>query len=326
MTSTIDNTTAFVNSPMTLTSVTIEPHSTKRSRQMPLLICAKMQKMLEIAMIRPLVIALLVLVCPGVGAAELLPELKATIAALDQSASERNLDRLTGYFAPQFKNGDGITLDQLKTNLTSLWSRYDRIEYQTKIDGWEQKDSDYIVKTTTKIKGLKPKDKTDFVLEAQISAEQTYRKNNSRWQIVSQNILAEQSTLRSGEDPPQVELRLPQQIGVGRNYAFDAIITKPLGNSLVLGATFDEAVNANNYFRERSVDLVPLRAGGIFKIGSAPFQPGNRWISAVLVQEGGITIVSQRLRVSTNFTGNQYTPLPDLPNTRRLQPKAPKNL
>ncbi len=277
-------------------------------------------------MIRPYLVALLVLVCPGAWSAELLPELKSTITAIDRSASTRNLDKLTSYFSPQFQTSDGMTLDQLRSGLTALWSRYNQMEYQTTIDGWEQRENNYIVRTTTTIKGLKPKEEGDFILEAMVSAEQTYRKSGNQWQILSQRILAESSTLRSGEEAPQVEIRLPAEIGVGRNYAFDAIVKQPLGNSLILGATLDEPVNSRNYLKDRSVDLAPLRAGGIYKIGSAPFQEGNRWISAILVQEGGITIATQRLKVSANFTGNQYTPLPDLPTNRRLQPKAPRNL
>ncbi len=264
--------------------------------------------------------------CPFAWGRELLPELQATLAAIDQSASERNLDRLLQYFAPEFQSSDGMNLEQLRAHLQTLWGRYGQMQYRTTVDGWEQREGNYILKTTTTIRGGQPKEKDDFTLEAKISAEQTYRWQNNRWQILRQNILTEQSVLKAGEDPPPVELRLPTEIGVGRNYTVDAIVTRPLGNGFVLGAILEEPVNTNNYLKERSVDLSPLRAGGIFKIGSAPFREGQRWVSAVLVQEGGITIVTQRLRVSRNFTGNQYTPLPDLPPNRRLPPKEPRNL
>ncbi len=301
-------------------------YSIKRNRQIPRQIYVKMQEVLGIAMIRPVICALFVVMAtPGMGA-ELLPELRDTIGAIDQVASSRNLEKLTTFFAPTFQTSDGMNLEQLRAGLSALWSRYNQMEYRTTIDRWVQKDQDYIITTTTLIRGLKPKEPGDFTLEAQISSEQTYSRRGNQWQIVSQRILTESSTLRSGEDPPQVELRLPPEIGVGRNYTFDAIVKQPLGNSFVLGATLDEPVNSTNYLKDRSVNLMPLKAGGIFKIGSAPFQPGSRWISAILVQEGGITIVSQRMKVSPNFTGNQYTPLPDLPPSRRLQPKEPRNL
>ncbi|MFN3362224.1 MAG: hypothetical protein ACK421_12495, partial [Pseudanabaenaceae cyanobacterium] len=52
--------------------------------------------------------------CPFAWGRELLPELQATLAAIDQSASERNLDRLLQYFAPEFQSSDGMNLEQLR--------------------------------------------------------------------------------------------------------------------------------------------------------------------------------------------------------------------
>ncbi|MCS6958461.1 MAG: hypothetical protein RMK91_00205 [Pseudanabaenaceae cyanobacterium SKYGB_i_bin29] len=275
---------------------------------------------------RWLATALFLSLSPSVWGAELLPQVRATILAIEQSANERNLDRLLSYIAPEFQTSDGMNAEQLRAHLQTLWGRYGQMQYRTTVEGWEEREGNYLIKTTTTIRGWQPRDRDDFTLEAKISSEQTYRWQNNRWQMVRQNILAERSVLKAGDDPPAVELRLPTEIGVGRNYTVDAIVTRPLGNSFVLGAILEEPVNSGNYLKERSVDLAPLRAGGIFKIGSAPFQEGQRWISAVLVQEGGITIVTQRLKVSRNFTGNQYTPLPDLPTNRRLQPKEPRNL
>jgi len=143
---------------------------------------------------------------------------------------------------------------------------------------------------------------------------------------VSQQVLAEQSSLSTGDAPPPVKLKMPELIGVGRQYVLDAIVTEPLGTSLLLGAAIEESVEAKNYLNENMINLRPLRAGGLFKIGQAPFSSGDRWISVVLVRESGITIASQRLRVSKDFTGNQYTPLPEPDTTpSRVRPRPNNN-
>jgi hypothetical protein len=115
---------------------------------------------------------------------------------------------------------------------------------------------------------------------------------------------------------------MPELIGVGRQYVLDAIVTEPLGTTLLLGAAIEESVDSKSFLNENTINLRPLKAGGIFKIGQAPFRTGDRRVSVVLVRESGITITSQRLRVSRDFTGNQYTPLPEPDTTpSRVRPR-----
>jgi hypothetical protein len=115
--------------------------------------------------------------------------------------------------------------------------------------------------------------------------------------LTSQEILGEQTLLTTGVKPPVVQVSLPEQVNVGQAFNFDAVVKDPLGNNLLLGSAVEEPITSEQYLQRKEVILEPLSSGGLFKVGQAPKQPTRQWISAVLVQEGGMTIVSQRLNV-----------------------------
>jgi len=250
------------------------------------------------------------------------PELANVVLAVDKAANSQNIEAVMKYYAPTFNHSDGFTRDRYKQVLGELWKRYKSLSYRTEISKWEKQGDLITAETVTTVQGKKGNENDDFKLDARVTSTQTYKSVNGQLQVVSQTVLSEQSSLSSGEAPPPVQLKVPELIGVGRQYVLDAIVTEPLGTSLLLGAAIEEPVEADRYLKENTINLRPLRAGGVFKIGQAPFRSGDRWISVVLVRESGITIASQRLRVSKDFTGNQYTPLPE-PDTSpsRVRPR-----
>ncbi len=242
--------------------------------------------------------------------------LLAAISNLDSAASKQDLQGVMKFYPDNFRHGDGLTKQKLRESLEVLWQRYKDIQYRTQVVKVEPKGETYTVETITQIKGTQGQGKSEFKLVANLTSLQVYQNKGDDWQIVSQEIISEKSTLISGEKPPTVELRLPEIIGIGRQYALDAIVTEPLGASLLLGGVVEAKVNPANYIKDATIDLEALSSGGIFKIGQAPYSEGDRWISVVLVRENGITINSQRLRVSKSFVGGQYTPLPETGSIR----------
>ena len=249
-------------------------------------------------------------------------ELENVIFALDKAASKQDIETVMKYYAPTFNHSDGLNRDRYKQLLSQLWQRYKSISYRTEISKWEKQGDLITAETVTMIQGMRGAENDNFKLDARLISTQTYKSTNGQLQVVSQQVLAENSSLSTGDAPPPVKLKIPELIGVGRQYVLDAIVTEPLGTSLLLGAAIEEPVEAKNYLNENMIDLRPLRAGGLFKIGQAPFSSGDRWISVVLVRESGITITSQRLRVTKDFTGNQYTPLPEPDTTpSRVRPR-----
>jgi len=250
-------------------------------------------------------------------------ELENIVFALDKAASQQDIETVMKYYAPTFNHSDGLTRDRYKQTLSELWQRYKNITYRTEISKWEKQGDLITAETVTMVQGVRGAENDNFKLDAKLISTQTYKNINGQLQVVSQQVLAEQSSLSTGDAPPPVKLKVPELIGVGRQYVLDAIVTEPLGASLLLGAAIEEPVEAKNYLNENMINLRPLSAGGLFKIGQAPFASGDRWISVVLVRESGITITSQRVRVSKDFTGNQYTPLPEPDTTpSRVRPQS----
>ena len=249
------------------------------------------------------------------------------MASLDAAASKRDLDAVLGFYSANFRHSDGLSKDEYGKILAALWQRYNQIQYTSRLVKWELKDGQLIAEVATEVRGVKSKDNDDFTLRASLTTRQTYTKADSTgklgWQIVGQEVLTETSSLSTGETPPPVNLRVPTIIGVGRQYVLDAIVTEPVGNGILLGATLDRPVNNANYNRDETIDLAPLRAGGVFKIGQAPFRAGDRWVSVVIVRQNGMTIASQRMKVSRTVVGNQYIPSPELPANRRRRLGVP---
>jgi hypothetical protein len=253
------------------------------------------------------------------------PEIVQLVTEVDRAASKQELEQVLRFYADGFEHSDGLTKDTLKTSLRELWSRYSQLSYKTEVKNWEQKGNQYTVEAVTKIQGNQKEAKfKPFKLTAELISKQTYQQKDGKWQILRQDITQETSILTAGNQPPIVELRLPNVIGVGRQYSLDAIAETPDYN-IIVGAIFTEPVSANGFFKDRSVDLEPLRSGGIYKIGQAPYKEGNFWVSAVIVREGGITITGKRLRVSKDEVGDQYKPLPDVGPVRSLiRPSIPR--
>ncbi len=175
-----------------------------------------------------------------------------------------------------------------------MWQRYPNLTYRTQLKSWEADGNAMVAETVTEINGVQTTADREYRLRATVRSRQRYENQ----QIVHQEILAEKIQLTSGENPPTVQVNLPERVKIGRQYNFDAIVLEPLGDDLLLGAALEEPVSIFGYMNPAKLDLQPLNAGGIFKIGQAPLVANDRWISAVFIRHNGITFVTQRLEVS----------------------------
>jgi hypothetical protein len=221
-------------------------------------------------------------------------ELQAQVAQIDQAATAGDLAAVMDFYSREFTTPDGLTYDTLKQTLRELWQRYPDLTYQTQLNSWEQQPDGVVTVTTTQIEGDYPDERRDLSLVATITSRQRLVNN----QIVEQEILGERSELAAGDRPPTVTFNLPEQVAPGQSYDFDAVVDEPLGDRLLLGAAIEEPIAIDNYLNPAPIELELLSSGGLFKVGEAPDQPGDRWISAVIVRYDGITAVTQRLRVT----------------------------
>lgn len=220
-------------------------------------------------------------------------QLKTLLTQIDASANRADVKGVMNFYSPSFVHGDGLNRSSMEQALTSLWKRYPSLKYTTKLQSWSTQGNSIIADTVTSIVGLPAANNNQLGMNATIKSRQRIVDGK----IIRQDILSERTQLTNGVNPPKVDINLPEQLKVGENYYFDAIVNEPLGDDFLLGTALNEAVEPGKYLKPTSVDLELLTAGGIFKQGRAPAKPGNQWISAVLVRGNGITMITQRVPV-----------------------------
>jgi hypothetical protein len=220
-------------------------------------------------------------------------EILTLLQEIDAASSRKDLKAVLKFYSPTFTHSDGLNYTTLQPAVTAFWQSAKALQYATKVDSWKAQGDNYILETTTTIKGVQTAADRDMNLTSTIKSKTTI----ANQKIASQEILGEQTRLSTGEKPPAVQVNLPQQVNVAQTFNFDVVVTTPVGEDLLLGAAVEEPITPEQYLKRADVPLEPLAAGGLFKVGQAPAQPTREWISAVLIQEGGMTIVSQRLNV-----------------------------
>ncbi|MFN6535321.1 MAG: nuclear transport factor 2 family protein [Nostoc sp. EkiNYC01] len=220
-------------------------------------------------------------------------ELKNLLTQVDAAASKGDIKGVLQFYDPNFTHGDGLNRQTLEKSLVSLWQKYPKLQYSTKLLSAKSEGNAIIAETETQIIGSPSGNSNKLALNATIKSRQRVVGGK----IVRQDILSERTQLSSGNNPPQVDVKLPQQVKVGQKYNFDAIVQEPLGDDFLLGTALEEPIRPDKYLNPTPVDLQLLTSGGVFKEGQAPSIPGSQWVSAVILRGNGMTMVTQRLEV-----------------------------
>lgn len=250
-----------------------------------------------VSAIAPLLVSLSVWCAMGPGSiarAQTAPrEVIALLAEIDAAASDRELRALMRFYDRNFINSDGLNRSSMQRVLKQLWESSPQLEYRTEIRSWQENGEELILETVTQITGVREMGGRQMNLNSTIRSRQRFADRK----LVQQDILAERTQLTSGPNPPTVEMRLPEQVKVNQRYDLDVIVREPLGDDLLMGSLLEEPIRADNHFQPATADLELISAGGIFKQGVAPGLSDNRWVSAVFVRGGGMTMITQRLRI-----------------------------
>lgn len=224
------------------------------------------------------------------------PELKNTISQIDAAANSRNVQAVMQFYSPNFSHSDGLNRQSLEKTLGQLWQRYPQLNYRTQLQSWENQGNAIVAETVTEITGTQSVQGRNWTLNSTIRSRQRFEGQK----MVSQEILSERTQLTSGEKPPTVDIKLPEQVRPNQEFNYDAIVKEPVGDDLLVGTVLQEPVRSDKYFGGNTLELQGLDAGGIFKIGLAPNTEGKYWISSILIHPDGMTITSQRLPVVKN--------------------------
>ncbi len=220
-------------------------------------------------------------------------ELKKIIGEIDTAANAQNIESLLKLNSPNFTNSDGLDNKKLSQVLANLWKEYPNLRYTTQLLSWEKDKDKIVAQTETKIQGTSQQKGRTFQMSSTIKSRQTFQDNY----LLKQEILTENTEIKSGNKPPEVEVNLPVQVKVGQQFDFEVIIKEPLTNQISVGYALQEKIDSAKYLQPSEFDLEVLQAGGLFKRGQAPSTPENQWLSAILVQGDGMTIVTRRLRI-----------------------------
>ncbi|MGL5032886.1 MAG: nuclear transport factor 2 family protein [Microcystaceae cyanobacterium] len=221
------------------------------------------------------------------------PQLTNLITKIDATANQHNVEQLRQFYSPTFTNSDGLNLAAQEVAIASLWKRYPDLTYKTQRHSWEKNGDNFIAQTVTKIEGKGQWQGSPANFKGEIQSRQTFQGDK----LLRQEILSEKTTLTTGSNPPEVDIRLPQTVRPGQEFDFDVILRDPIGNSLLAGTAIAQEIDKENYINPVNLDLELLQSGGLFKRAKAPNKPEDRWLSAVLISPDGVLWVTQRLRV-----------------------------
>ena len=220
-------------------------------------------------------------------------ELTNLINQLDSASNSHNPVTVARFYSPNFTHSDGLGHQTLQNALTALWKRYPSLNYRTELKTWKPDGSGFLAETVTYITGTQREGNHEYKLNSTL--EVRHRVENQK--IVRQEVLSERSQLTAGANPPTLKINLPQEVRAGQEFVFDAIVQEPLGDDLLVGTALEESVKPEGYLNVTTANLEALPSGGIFKVGKAPMNSENHWLSAVVVRHDGITMVTQRLRI-----------------------------
>ncbi len=132
-----------------------------------------------------------------------------------------------------------------------------------------------------------------FRLEAnqKLAVQQNGRK------LSSQEIIGQESILRSGKKDLEVSVIAPEEVLTGQRYDFDVVVDEPLKDAVIAGGIVEVSKEAIASLRSPEISLGALNGGGIFKTIQAPYKAGSQSWAVLLMHPEGIVSVSRMVRV-----------------------------
>jgi hypothetical protein len=247
---------------------------------------------------------------------------------IDAAANSKDIQALIGFYSQEFTNSDGLNRQTLQKAIAQLWQQYPTLTYRTELleilpSRGQGIEIETITYATAKIE-----------IQGRLTDLGFMVKSRQRWEedkLIQQTVLSEQNRVSFGNQPPTIQVRLPDSVKVGQKYIYEAVMQEPIApDDYILGDILEETISPATYLSAAKIQFeVPsiaeilndriaepaatpsasatlrrfrlrkLRTGGFFKTAQAPKRADDQWLSVVLIRpSGGMTLISQRLQVT----------------------------
>ena len=120
--------------------------------------------------------------------------------------------------------------------------------------------------------------------------------------LVAQDVISQESLLRSGKRPLQVSMGIPDVVLTGSRYDIDLIVEKPLGQAIVAGGVIELTDQQLTTLSQPNLRLAPLGGGGLFKRVQAPQRPGSQTWALMLVHPDGVVTATKRVLIVSDLS------------------------
>jgi hypothetical protein len=128
-------------------------------------------------------------------------------------------------------------------------------------------------------------------------ASQRLALTSSGGRITSQDVIREQTILRSGDQDLPVSLLIPDAVLTGQRYDVDVVFDEPLNGAVAAGGLLALSSSQTKAMETPRLELGALGGGGLFKTVQAPYNPGEQTWAVLLVHPKGIVSATKRVRV-----------------------------
>jgi hypothetical protein len=136
----------------------------------------------------------------------------------------------------------------------------------------------------------------------QLQAQERLAIRTDAGRLTAQEVIAQESLLRSGKRPLQVSLGIPDVVLTGSRYDIDLIVDEPLGQAILAGGLIELSDQQLATLSRPNLQLAPLGGGGLFKSVRAPKRPGSQTWALMLVHPDGVVTATKRVQIVSDLT------------------------
>ena len=135
----------------------------------------------------------------------------------------------------------------------------------------------------------------------QLQSEERLAIRAEAGRLVAQDVISQESLLRSGARPLQVTMGIPDVVLTGSRYDIDLIVDEPLGQAMLAGGLIELTDQQLATLSRPNLQLAPLGGGGLFKSVQAPQRPGSQTWALMLVHPDGVVTATKRVQIVSIF-------------------------